>query len=246
MNTIEIENSYNKLNKFWCHLCKKEFHLPSNDKNTEDQEIQCKFCKDFFCELIESRINHPSEFIPFDLSTIQNRRNNINSTTSSSTSTNSLFGSLSLNPTSDFMMLQRTNYPRTSSNLLDVVLNLLRDRHTEENSMENIINHIMANDTNRYGNPPAGKKALEELERLEVTLENIKNIGKDDHENSCSVCKDLFEVKQTAIKLPCKHTYHDDCIMPWLKERNSCPTCRFELTTDDDNYELRKNSNSSN
>jgi hypothetical protein len=196
MNTIENREFYYKKNKFWCHLCKKEFH--SNYDN-ENQSIQCKFCKDYFCELIENNIAHPSEFILFDINNIyQNRRNNIIST-SSSTSIESSYESNNL--FSDFIMLQRPTYnrPRTTSNLLDLIINIIRDRNSNEN-MENIISQIMANDINRYGNPPAGKDAIIELKRLEITEENLKYISKDEHEkNSCSVYKELFEITQKVI-----------------------------------------------
>jgi E3 ubiquitin-protein ligase RNF115/126 len=123
-----------------------------------------------------------------------------------------------------------------------MIINILGMNNQEDGNMESIINYIMQNDPNRYGNPPASKKAVETLERLECTEENIKNLRKDSGcDNSCSVCKDEFEVSQNLIYLPCKHIYHDECIMPWLKERNSCPTCRFELPSEDVDYDARKN-----
>ena len=132
--------------------------------------------------------------------------------------------------------------PRTTSSFLDMLINILGMNNQDEGSMESIINYIMANDPNRYGNPPASKKALETLEKINVTDDYLKNlvISKNDH--SCSVCKDEFELNQSLTGLPCKHVFHDDCIQPWLNERNSCPTCRHELPTDDPDYEARKNS----
>jgi E3 ubiquitin-protein ligase RNF115/126 len=134
------------------------------------------------------------------------------------------------------------NRPRTTSSFLDMIVNILGMNNQDEGSMENIINYIMANDTNRYGNPPAGKKVVENLEKINVTEEYLEKIKRNGNEHSCSVCKDEFEISQTILNLPCKHCFHDECIYPWLKERNSCPTCRFELPTDDPDYDARKNS----
>ena len=43
------------------------------------------------------------------------------------------------------------------------------------------------------------------------------------------MCKDEFEVSQETIELPCKHVFHDECILPWIKQSGTCPVCRHEL-----------------
>ena len=247
MNALDLAYITSTTKSYWCHLCKKEFTKIFID-NTD---IQCRFCGNNFCEEIiqnEDLHQHPSSFIPYESNTTNsnsnsNNSNNLNSifprnqnqsqTTSSSTNTrNSLL---------NFVMMPRSNRPTTTSSLLDMVFNLLRDRNTDENNMENIINYIMQNDPNRYGNPPTSKSVLEKLEKIIIDKENLDEIGKEASCENCSVCKDNFEICQTILKLTCKHIFHEECIMPWLKERNSCPTCRFELPTDDPDYEARKN-----
>ncbi|TMW83296.1 hypothetical protein EJD97_002204 [Solanum chilense] len=81
----------------------------------------------------------------------------------------------------------------------------------------------------RRGAPPASKSAIEGLNTLVI---------KEEQEvMACAICKDVVNVGEMAKNLPCGHGYHDDCIVQWLGSRNSCPVCRFELPTDDPEYE---------
>ena len=93
------------------------------------------------------------------------------------------------------------------------------------------------NDNNRYGSPPASKESVTQLKEEEMTEETIKSLGV---ENVCSVCKEEFSKGKKAMVLPCRHFYHRECIIPWLDQHNSCPICRYELPTDDEDYEKIK------
>lgn len=82
--------------------------------------------------------------------------------------------------------------------------------------------------------PPAARSAVEALPSAVVAA------GEEGEGDECAVCKDGFAAGQRAKRLPCSHRYHDECIVPWLHVRNSCPLCRFELPTDDPEYETWK------
>ncbi|CAG9858115.1 unnamed protein product [Phyllotreta striolata] len=75
--------------------------------------------------------------------------------------------------------------------------------------------------------PPASKSAVEALPDESVTAKD----------SQCPVCLKEHVQGETAKKLPCGHLYHNDCILPWLSKTNSCPLCRHELPTDDEDYE---------
>ena len=78
---------------------------------------------------------------------------------------------------------------------------------------------------------------MDKLPLIKITENKLKNT---EDVLECPVCKDEFKLDEEVIEMPCKHMFHNDCIMPWLKQHNSCPTCRYELVTDDKDYENRK------
>ncbi|KAJ4702140.1 E3 ubiquitin-protein ligase RING1 [Melia azedarach] len=94
---------------------------------------------------------------------------------------------------------------------------------------EALLQNLAESDSGRRGAPPASKSAVLGLPTVEI-LSHQETIV-------CAICKDVVNVGETATKLPCGHGYHGDCIVPWLGSRNSCPVCRFELPTDDPEYE---------
>ncbi|CAN6362089.1 unnamed protein product [Urochloa humidicola] len=93
-----------------------------------------------------------------------------------------------------------------------------------------------AEDTNTSrGAPPASTSSIENLPSVVISTSNEISGGV-----TCPVCKDDMSIKTVAKQLPCMHLYHSSCILPWLSSRNTCPVCRYELPTDDMEYERSK------
>lgn len=103
---------------------------------------------------------------------------------------------------------------------------------------EQLMQQLADNDPNRYGTPPAAKDAVENLPTVTVDDDLMNS-----ELNQCAVCQDEFEKGSHVTQMPCKHVYHGDCLIPWLRLHNSCPVCRYELPTDDADYENRTQGN---
>ncbi|KAK4253432.1 hypothetical protein QN277_010738 [Acacia crassicarpa] len=100
---------------------------------------------------------------------------------------------------------------------------------------EDLLEHLAENDNSRRGAPPAAVSFVHSLPCVVISKEHEKH-----DELVCAICKDVLAIGTEVNQLPCSHLYHTCCILPWLSARNSCPLCRYELPTDDKDYEEEK------
>ena len=94
------------------------------------------------------------------------------------------------------------------------------------------------------GNPPAAQTAIDKLKHFKMEKKYCKKDDKDPNKleyPECSICLTEVNEGQDTILLPCGHMFHDECVTKWLKIHNTCPLCRFELPTDNADYERERN-----
>jgi len=124
--------------------------------------------------------------------------------------------------------------PNVLQNLLEAFTQSRNDNASEFLPQGFRVEHLDWNQFYTGGPPPAAPSALADLDEVVITRTNQERIG------DCAVCTEPFKIGSEALKLPCKHYFHHDCINEWLRRNNRCPLCRHELPTLDEDYEARK------
>jgi hypothetical protein len=90
-------------------------------------------------------------------------------------------------------------------------------------SLVNVINNLVNNNSQSYQNVVVSMddKEIEKLDSLKL---------ESNLDSNCSICMGQMEKEEFVTKLVCTHTFHTDCIQPYLKQYNyKCPVCRTEL-----------------
>ncbi|KAF8498415.1 hypothetical protein JB92DRAFT_2984566 [Gautieria morchelliformis] len=132
------------------------------------------------------------------------------------------------------------------------------DYVVNEQALEHVLNELMANGAGQQTDPPAPENVIEDLPR--VVLEDGHQLLND----SCSICHEPFNAALAAsldagsdmerstssatnnkekdspplligVTLPCNHAFHEDCILPWLRMKSTCPVCRKSVLPDAQN-----------
>ena len=104
--------------------------------------------------------------------------------------------------------------------VLDIVIQKLYDEHERD---DDITNMIMRESMEEVKMVPASETAIESLKK--VNLENGDAIER------CSICLTEFDGDEEVSSMPCKHVYHQECLIQWLKTSHVCPLCRYPMPT---------------
>lgn len=117
---------------------------------------------------------------------------------------------------------------------LQEILNLLSpanavagDAVYSQEALDRIITQLMEANPQSNAAPPASEEALRSLERTTVSSTMLRTEGRTE----CTICLDELKVGEQATFLPCKHWFHEECVILWLKEHNTCPICRTSIET---------------
>ncbi|XP_069042149.1 E3 ubiquitin-protein ligase RNF126 isoform X2 [Lepisosteus oculatus] len=91
------------------------------------------------------------------------------------------------------------------------------------NGLDAIITQLL-NQFENTGPPPADREKIKTLPTVQITEEHVGS-GLE-----CPVCKEDYSVGENVRQLPCNHLFHNDCIVPWLEQHDTCPVCRKSLS----------------
>ncbi|PSR83674.1 hypothetical protein BD289DRAFT_336788, partial [Coniella lustricola] len=94
-----------------------------------------------------------------------------------------------------------------------------------QEALDRIITQLMDNNPQSNAAPPATEAALESLEKKKLDQEMLGDSTKAE----CTICIDEMNIGDEVTVLPCKHWFHGECVVLWLKEHNTCPICRASI-----------------
>ncbi|KAJ4390726.1 hypothetical protein N0V93_004324 [Gnomoniopsis smithogilvyi] len=94
-----------------------------------------------------------------------------------------------------------------------------------QEALDRIITQLMEAHPQSNAAPPATEDAIEKLEKKKLDREMM---GEGD-KAECTICIDEMNIGDEVTVLPCKHWFHGECVVLWLKEHNTCPICRTPI-----------------
>lgn len=128
-----------------------------------------------------------------------------------------------------FNQVQGVRHNQTDGN------NFLSPFNVIDSAIEGVTNQNL-NQQQNCGTPPASKRSIRHLPTILVCSEDLV----DESNRECCICFEEHKIGDKVTRLSCAHIYHPHCITQWLSKHCTCPVCRYELPTDDPNYEKER------
>lgn len=94
-----------------------------------------------------------------------------------------------------------------------------------QEALDRIITQLMDANPQSNAAPPATEQAIEKLQKKKLDKEMMGEGNKVE----CTICIDEMSEGDEVTVLPCKHWFHGECVVLWLKEHNTCPICRSPI-----------------
>lgn len=116
----------------------------------------------------------------------------------------------------------RHSVNRDTSHFPLVIFTIGTISRDDDSDLDQIIQSLLS--TRSQGKKPASAEAIQSLERF-----NYGDPSHNDAKEECAVCQYDYKHGDELVKLPCSHDYHKDCVVKWLEQNDSCPSCRRSI-----------------
>ena len=128
------------------------------------------------------------------------------------------------------------NEDNNQNNDNENIINIDNNEENEDNEEEE------EEENNEEDNPELQifnlKKKKFILNLNEFQFKHIKKYSKN-KEKKCSICLIKYKKPDILKEFPCNHIYHKNCILKWLDHSNICPLCKYDISKDVNNIEIK-------
>ena len=215
---------------FYCYDCKtftgikerEEYSLVEN----QTDEIHCTICQSDFVE----KVYNTSNFTPGNVEQYTNKQQNHRKEDLRKKMGKDDIRYLD-EEKQEFRTIKKTirlsyNNPFVRDVLIHAFPHVFRRANLERiqiiRNILNSLNFLNQEDENTTG--PACKNYIASLKRYKYKYyEQIEKF------TSCPICTDIFKNEDLVMSIDCGHTFHEECLTPWLDLNNTCPNCRHVL-----------------
>ena len=129
------------------------------------------------------------------------------------------YNNYNINNHNNYNNFNNNNYFNNNNNDININDNNNNNNNNNNENSFNLVDYITTNIIKK-------NKGLKPEEINEFVIQKWK---KNIPDKNCVICQEMFNINDMVRRLPCLHTFHQNCIDKWLESNSKCPTCLFNL-----------------